>query len=59
MKFEDISLRDQVTVVHPVTKQKQVVRVIDKNKDTEEVLIVIADGCGVWRKAFDIVERGG
>jgi hypothetical protein len=57
MRFEDISLRDEVIVVHPVTKQQQIVRVIDKNKDTDEVLIVIADGCGVWRKAFDIVAK--
>ena len=56
VKMNEISFNDDVVILHPITKQKMLCRVLDKNIETDEVLVSLGGSGQVFKKIHDILE---
>jgi len=56
MLYREVEMFDDVAYIHPITKKKIVGKVIERNKDTEELLCVVEGSRANWFKAHDLVK---
>jgi hypothetical protein len=50
----EVSLNDEVWVIHPATKVRSKCRIIGFSRETNEVQVVIAEGCAVFKRCQDV-----
>ena len=54
MLITEVSINDDVWVIHPVTKVRKKCRVVGFSKETNEVQVVISEGCAVFKRCEDV-----
>jgi hypothetical protein len=54
MLITEVEYNGEVWVIHPVTKARKKCRVVGFSKETNEVQVVISEGCAVFKRCEDV-----